>query len=71
MNRYQQRADRPGFTYDNGAAPSDLTKITSVQIDLFVNPTPTLAAATSRGRSRAARVSELAHTYPDSPIIWR
>jgi type II secretory pathway pseudopilin PulG len=51
MNRYQQRADRPAFTYDNGAAPSDLTKITSVQIDLFVNPTPTVAAAETDLRS--------------------
>jgi hypothetical protein len=46
-NRYQQRSDRPAFTFDNGAAPSDMTKITSVQIDLFVNPTPTVPAAES------------------------
>jgi prepilin-type N-terminal cleavage/methylation domain-containing protein len=50
-NRYLGRADRPAFTYDNGSAPSDLTKITSVQIDLFVNPTLSVPAAESELRS--------------------
>lgn len=40
-NRYKG-ADRAAFTYNNGTAPSDLSKIFTVQIDLFVNPTPTL-----------------------------
>ncbi len=50
-NRYLGRTDRPAFLYDNGAAPSDLTKITSVQMDLFVNPTPTVSAAETELRS--------------------
>jgi prepilin-type N-terminal cleavage/methylation domain-containing protein len=51
MNRYQQRADRPAFAYDNGTAPSDLTKITSVQMDLFLNPPPGVTAAEAELRS--------------------
>lgn len=50
-NRYQQNATRPVFTYNNGSAPSDLSKITSVQIDLFVNPTPSVPAAQAELRS--------------------
>jgi type II secretory pathway pseudopilin PulG len=51
-NRYKQRTDRPAFTYDGGTAPSDLTQITSVQIDLFVNPTTvTVPAAEAELRS--------------------
>ncbi len=44
-NRYKGRSDRQVFTYNNGSAPSDLSKITSVQIDLFVNPTPSVTNA--------------------------
>jgi prepilin-type N-terminal cleavage/methylation domain-containing protein len=51
MNRYQQRTDRPAFAYDNGTAPSDLTKITSVQMDLFVNPPPGVTAVEAELRS--------------------
>lgn len=50
-NRYQGRSDRSAFSYDNGAAPSDLSQITSVQTDLFVNPTPLLAAAETELRT--------------------
>jgi prepilin-type N-terminal cleavage/methylation domain-containing protein len=50
-NRYKGRSDRSAFTYNNGTAPSDLTKITTVQIDLFVNPTPTVTAAEAELRS--------------------
>lgn len=52
-NRYQQRTDRPALTYNNGSAPSDLSKIFTVQVDLFVNPTPNLAAAETELRSAA------------------
>lgn len=48
-NRY--KADRFAFTYNNGSTPSDLAKITTVQIDLFVNPTPTVSAAEAELRS--------------------
>ncbi len=38
-NRYRGAA-RPVFTYNGGTAPSDLTTIRSIGIDLFVNTTP-------------------------------
>jgi prepilin-type N-terminal cleavage/methylation domain-containing protein len=50
-NRYEGRSDRPAFTYDDTTAPTNLTNISSVQIDLFVNPTPTIAAAETELRS--------------------
>jgi hypothetical protein len=53
-NRYRGRTDRPAFSFNNGSAPSDLGTITSVQIDLFVNPTPTaLSPAETELRSAA------------------
>jgi prepilin-type N-terminal cleavage/methylation domain-containing protein len=52
-NRYQGLTTRPAFTFNNGVAPSDLSTITSVQLDMFVNPTPTLAPAESELRSAA------------------
>jgi prepilin-type N-terminal cleavage/methylation domain-containing protein len=52
-NRYKQRTDRPVFVYNGGAAPASLGEITSVGIDLFVNPTTTLAAAESEVQSAA------------------
>src|SRR5262249_11056033 len=39
------------FTYDNSTAPTDLTSINSVQIDLFVNPTPAVSGAETELRS--------------------
>jgi type II secretory pathway pseudopilin PulG len=51
-NRYQG-IDRSAFTFNNGAAPTDLSTITSVQLDLFVNPTPKLTAAETELRSAA------------------
>jgi prepilin-type N-terminal cleavage/methylation domain-containing protein len=51
-NRYRG-IDRPAFAFNNGAAPTDLSTITSVQLDLFVNPTPTLTAAETELRSAA------------------
>jgi prepilin-type N-terminal cleavage/methylation domain-containing protein len=52
-NRYQGRTDRPTFAYNGGAAPSDLTTIDTVGLDLFVNPTPRLADAETELRSGA------------------
>jgi hypothetical protein len=58
-NRYQGRTDRPVFFYNNGTLDnnsvlaSDLTQVTSVQIDLFVNPTPTYPDRESEDRSSA------------------
>jgi hypothetical protein len=58
-NRYRGRTDRPAFSYNNGTldnnsvAASDLPLVTSVQIDLFVNPTPTQPSRESELRSAA------------------
>jgi prepilin-type N-terminal cleavage/methylation domain-containing protein len=52
-NRYLTRTDRPAFSYNDAAAPSDLSKITSVQLDLFVNPTPQIPGAETELRSAA------------------
>jgi prepilin-type N-terminal cleavage/methylation domain-containing protein len=51
-NRYQG-ADRPAFSYNNGSDPSDLSSVFTVQVDLFVNPTPSVAAAEVEIRSGA------------------
>jgi hypothetical protein len=50
-NRYLGRSDRPLFTYDDSTNPTNLTNISSVQIDLFVNPTPTISGAETELRS--------------------
>ena len=50
-NRYEGRSDRPAFTYDDTTTPASLANISSVQIDLFVNPTPTVAGAETELRS--------------------
>ena len=47
MNRYQGSTAHPAFTFNNGAAPSDLGSVFTVQIDLLVNPTPNLPNAES------------------------
>lgn len=52
-NRYLMRTDRPAFSYNNGATPSDLSKVISVQLDLFVNPTPQIPKAATELRSAA------------------
>lgn len=58
-NRYQARTDRPTFYFNNGAldndsvAATDLPSVTSVQIDLFVNPTPRQSSRESELRSSA------------------
>jgi prepilin-type N-terminal cleavage/methylation domain-containing protein len=50
-NRFQARTDRSAFTYNDGAAPTDLSTITSVQLDLFINTNTKLNAAESEVRS--------------------
>jgi PKD repeat protein len=58
-NRYLGQPNRPAFSYNNGAldnnfvAASDLSDVSSVQLDLFVNPTPTLSSRESELRSAA------------------
>jgi hypothetical protein len=43
----------PAFSYNNGPAPSDLSTILSVQVDLFANPTPQIPGAETELRSAA------------------
>jgi type II secretory pathway pseudopilin PulG len=62
-NRYLGRTDRPAFTFNNGTAPSNLGSVFTVQIDLFVNPTPTVSAAESEVRSGA-----FLRNQPRSPV---
>jgi prepilin-type N-terminal cleavage/methylation domain-containing protein len=53
-NRYQQRTDRPAFTYNNSlVAPTDLSQVVSVQTDLFINPTPLVTQAETELKSGA------------------
>jgi type II secretory pathway component PulJ len=52
-------ADRPAFTFNNGAAPASLSQVNTVQIDLFVNPTPGTTSAESELRSAAYLRNEL------------
>lgn len=53
-NRYQGRTDRPAFSFNGSTTPpSDLSKVDTVGIDLFVNPTPRLADAETELRSAA------------------
>lgn len=61
-NRYRG-ADRPAFTFNNGTAPSDLSQVYTVQIDLFVNSTPTNATAETELRSGA-----FLRNQPRSPV---
>ncbi len=52
VNRYQQSTDRPAFTFNGDqSAPSDLTQISTIQVDLWVNPTPHLSGATTQIQS--------------------
>jgi prepilin-type N-terminal cleavage/methylation domain-containing protein len=69
-NRYLGRTDRPAFTYNDGTAPSDLTDITTVQMDIFVNPTPTVTAAEAELRSAVYLRNELrapVASFTDTP----
>lgn len=62
-NRYQGRTDRPAFTFNNTAQPSNLGSVYTVQIDLFVNPTPGVPSAESEVRSGA-----FLRNQPRSPV---
>jgi prepilin-type N-terminal cleavage/methylation domain-containing protein len=61
MNRYgPSGANDAAFTYnDSSTAPSDLTDITTVQMDIFVNPTPTVSQATAQLQSAVYLRNEL------------
>jgi prepilin-type N-terminal cleavage/methylation domain-containing protein len=62
-NRYQGRTDRPAFSFNDGSAPSNLAAVFTVQLDLFVNPTPKVASAESEVRSGA-----FLRNQPRSPV---
>jgi prepilin-type N-terminal cleavage/methylation domain-containing protein len=58
MNRYQQTASYPSFSFNNGldgnsVAASDLPQISTIQVSLRVNPTPSLTGATTQIQSSA------------------
>jgi len=58
MNRYQQTSSYPVFSYNNGldgdsVAASDLPQISTIQVKLRVNPTPSLTGATTQIQSSA------------------
>lgn len=58
MNRYQQTSRYPVFGFNNGldgdsVAAADLPQISTIQVNLRVNPTPSLTGATTQVRSSA------------------
>lgn len=58
MNRYQQTSSYPVFSYNNGldgdsVAATDLPEISTIQVKLRVNPTPSLSGATTQIQSSA------------------
>lgn len=58
MNRYQQTAAYPAFSFNNGldgnnVAAGDLPQVSTIQVNLRVNPTPSLAGATTEIQSSA------------------
>ena len=58
MNRYQQTSSYPIFSFNNGldgdnVAASDLPQISTIQVKLRVNPTPSLSGATTQIQSSA------------------
>lgn len=72
-NRYQQRTDRPAFSYyaSDGTTPSDVSQITNVSVDLFVNPTPSVANAEAELKSEVYLRNQLqspaaSFTYTDT-----
>lgn len=57
-NRYQQTSSYPAFSFNNGldansVAASDLPQISTIQVNLRVNPTPSLSGATTQIQSSA------------------
>jgi len=58
VNRYRQTTSYPAFSYNNGldansVAAADLPQISTIQVNLRVNPTPTLPGATTQIQSAA------------------
>jgi len=58
MNRYQQTSAYPAFSYNNGldgnsVAATDLPQVSTIQVNLRVNPTPSLSGATTQIQSSA------------------
>lgn len=58
MNRYQQTTGYPAFSFNNGldgnsVAATDLPQISTIQVNLRVNPTPSLSGATTQIQSSA------------------
>lgn len=58
MNRYQQTSSYPVFSFNNGldgdsVAATDLPQISTIQVKLRVNPTPSLSGATTQIQSSA------------------
>jgi prepilin-type N-terminal cleavage/methylation domain-containing protein len=58
VNRYQQTSSYPAFSFNNGldgdsVATADLPQISTIQVNLRVNPTPSLTGATTQIRSSA------------------
>jgi hypothetical protein len=52
------RAPQPAFTYNNGldgnsVTATDLSSISTIQVNLYTNPTPTVAGATTEIQSSA------------------
>jgi prepilin-type N-terminal cleavage/methylation domain-containing protein len=58
VNRYQRTTSYPAFSFNNGldsnsVAATDLSQISTIQINLRVNPTPKLTGATTQIQSSA------------------
>ena len=58
MNRYQQTTGYPAFSFNDGldgnsVAATDLPQISTIQVNLRVNPTPSLSGATTQIESSA------------------
>lgn len=58
VNRYQQTTSYPSFSFNNGldgnsVAAADLPQISTIQVNLRVNPTPSLSGATTQIQSSA------------------
>jgi type II secretory pathway pseudopilin PulG len=58
VNRYKQQADTHAFSYNDGldsdsVAASDLSSISTIQINLLVNPTPSVLGAATQVQSSA------------------
>jgi prepilin-type N-terminal cleavage/methylation domain-containing protein len=58
VNRYQQTSSYPAFSFNNGldgnsVAAGDLPEVSTIQVNLRVNPTPTLTGATTQIQSSA------------------